>query len=130
MQKAKFIFTKYNNSFNVKIENLENLSVKQIQEIENFVRVRNGIFDFNNYQFIIQKRLEFNEFVSLLAQCGIDTTCKENIIKQKYQARVGFGKYKGMFYSDIPDSYLLWLKNNYQGKDRDSLEVELAKRSL
>ncbi len=130
MVKAQFIFTKQRNSFSVHVKNLEKLSVEQIQEIQEFVKVRNGIFDFNNYSFSIQKKIEFNEFIVLVSSSNIEATCSENIIIQKQQPRVGFGQYKGMFYSELPDSYMLWLKNSYRGQDKEIIDKELQKRNL
>jgi len=130
MAKAKFIFTKHHNSFSVKVPNLERLSVEQIQEIESFVKMRKGIFDFSSYSFVIQKRIEFEEFSLLLQNSSLDVMLEENIVIKESQPRVSFGQYKGMFYSEIPDSYLLWLKSNYRGKDREKIETELSKRSL
>lgn len=130
MAKAHFIFTKYSNSISVHVENLEQLSVAQIQDIEAFVRERKGIFDFNLYTFIIQKKLEFNEFLSLIANSSIDAVCEEKSLNVQQRERVEFGKYKGMLYCDIPDSYLIWLKSNYMGKDRDTIEAELKFREL
>lgn len=130
MNRAHFIFTKYFNSFSVHVKNLESLSVKQIQTIEEFVKTRKGVFDFNSYTFIIQKRLEFSEFILLIEKSSIDATCEENILKVAQKSKVEFGKYKGMYYSDIPDAYLLWLKSNYLGKDREIIEAELNFRTL
>lgn len=130
MAKAHFIFTKYSNSISVHVKNLEQLSVAQIQDIEAFVRERKGIFDFNSYTFTIQKKLEFNEFFALIAKSSIDATCEEKSLNVQQRERVEFGKYKGMLYCDIPDSYLLWLKSNYMGKDRDTIEAELKFREL
>jgi hypothetical protein len=130
MSKPHFLFTKYVNSISVHVKNLEELSVAQIQSIEAFVRERKGIFDFNTYTFTIQKRLEFNEFISLLQNSSLDATCEEKIINIRQRERVEFGKYKGMFYCDLPDAYLLWLKSNYMGKDRDIVEAELKFRSM
>ena len=130
MIKADFIFTKYAKSFSVHIKNLEQLTVEQIQEIENFVKVRNGIFDFNNYSFSIQKKIEFPEFVELIQQSNIQVKLSEHIIQVKSQPRVGFGQYKGMQYNELPDSYMLWLKSNYRGYDRDTIEKELKRRKL
>jgi hypothetical protein len=130
MTKANFIFTQYHNSFSVHVSNLEKLSVGEIQKIESFVKMRKGIFDFQTYTFVIQKRLEFHEFVSLIQKTDIQANCHENIIVKEVQARVSFGQYKGMFYSELPDSYMLWLKTNYHGKDRESIEKELQKRNL
>jgi hypothetical protein len=130
MSKAKFIFTSYKNSFSVFVENLENLSVEQIKEIERFVESRNGLFDFNSYSFVIQKRLDFNDFEKLIVSSGMNAECleKEHIVMSN--AKIDFGKYRGMFYSELPDSYLLWLKSNYKGKDRKIIDNELKKRNL
>jgi len=130
MSKAYFIFTQYSNSFSVHVKNLEQLSVEQIQEIQSFVTLRKGVFDFNTYSFSIQKKIEFEEFCKLIKQSSIDAQCAEHIIQQKEQHRVGFGQYKGMQYNELPDSYILWLKNNYRGQDRDIIDKELKKRKL
>ena len=130
MIKANLVFTQYAKSFNVHITNLEQLSVEQIQEIENFVKIRNGIFDFNAYSFSIQKKIEFPEFVELIQYSNIQAKLSEHIIQVKFQPRVSFGQYKGMQYNELPDSYMLWLKSNYRGYDRDAIEKELKRRKL
>ncbi len=130
MSKIQLAFTKHANSFNVKVVNLESLSVEQIQAIELFVKKRKGIFDFNSYTFVIQKKIEFSEFVSLIQHSKIEATCQEMLIVKKEKSRVGFGQYKGMIYDELPNSYMLWLKTNYRGQDRDIIEQELKKRNL
>lgn len=130
MTKAHLVFTKYHNSYRVDVRNLEQLSVEQIQELQHFVEKRKGIFDFRSYSFVIQKRIEFHEFETLIQFCNIKARCQENIITVKSQPRVGFGQYKGMQYSDLADSYMLWLKTNYRGYDRELVEAELKKRNL
>jgi len=130
MATPKFVFTSYKKSFKVLVENLEQLSVEQIQEIEQFVSNRKGIFDFNNYTFVIQKKLEFNEFVRLLKQSELKAVCHDNPVVLATKPRVGFGQYKGMIYDDLPDSYLIWLKTNYSGKDRNIIVKEIKKRKL
>ncbi len=130
MIKADFIFTQYAKSFSVYIKNLEQLSVEQIQEIQRFVENRKGIFNFNTYTFSIQKKIEFEEFVELIQHSNIQAKLSEHIIQVKSQPRVGFGQYKGMQYNELPDSYMLWLKSNYRGYDRDIIEKELKRRKL
>jgi len=130
MQKPHFIFTKKINSFSVHVENLEKLHVKQIQVIQDFVSARNGYFDFNTYTFTIKKNLEFQEFVKLLKTLHVDSVIEEKTLHLKNNARIEFGQYKGMFYNELPDSYLLWLKNNYIGKDREILCDEITSRNL
>ena len=56
--------------------------------------------------------------------------CEEKIVVRKTDAKIEFGKYKGMSYNKISDSYLLWLKANYRGKDRDTVDIELQSRNL
>ena len=130
MNKAHLIFTKDTNSFSVEVKNLEQLSVEQIQELEYFVDNRKGLFDFNTYSFVIKKKIEFYEFVSLINHLGIDNYCEEKILITETKARIDFGKYKGMQYKELPDSYLIWLKSTYRGKDRSSIDNELKNRSL
>jgi hypothetical protein len=124
------IFTKFANSFSVHVKNLEELSVEQILDIEAFVNARKGIFDFNSYTFAIQKRLEFSEFVLLIEKSSINAVCEEKISNMAQKEKVEFGKYKGMYYLELPDSYLLWLKGNYGGKDRDIIDAEIKFRKL
>ncbi|WP_294933207.1 DUF3820 family protein, partial [Sulfurimonas sp.] len=95
-----------------------------------FVKERKGIFDFSSYTFVIQKRLEFEEFVLLLKKSEIDAICEENFLKTQQTQKIEFGKYKGLAYSDLPDSYLLWLKSNYSGKNREIIDAELKFRGL
>ena len=130
MNKAYLIFTQKKNSFDVYVKNLEKLDVKQIQELESFVSFRNGIFDFSTYVFSIQKKLKFDDFVLLLEHLNINARCEENIIIPQNQPRIGFGQYKGMQYNELPNSYMLWLKANYRGQDRDIIDKELKKRNL
>jgi len=130
MQKPKFIFTAYQKSFKVLIENLEKLSVEQIQEIENFVSIRKGVFDFNTYTFVIQKKIEFEEFTKLLSLLSFNAITINCPLIKKEKKRVSFGQYKGMYFDELPDSYLLWLKSNYHGTEKKSIEEELKHRKL
>ena len=49
-----FTFTRFKNSFTVKVDNLEDLEVSQIKNIQEFVKQRSGVFDFETYSFSIQ----------------------------------------------------------------------------
>jgi uncharacterized protein (DUF3820 family) len=130
MPKAHLVFTHFENFYNVLVPNLEKLSVEKIKELENFVSLRNGIFDFETYSFVIQKRLEFYEFSALINHLGMDATVQERLIVKETEPRVGFGQYKGMQYNELPNSYMLWLKTNYRGFDKDKIDKELQKRKL
>lgn len=130
MATPRFTFTSFTNSFRVLVDNLEELSVAQIQEIELFVKQRKGVFDFDTYSFSIQKRLDFSEFVSLLKELNISAQSTQQHLVTKVQERISFGQYKGMQYNELTDSYLLWLKTNYSGKDRTIIDKELQRRKL
>jgi len=130
MPLPRFNFTSYSSSFKVVVDNLESLTVEQIEEIERFVSQRKGVFDFNTYSFSIQKRVSFREFKELVEQLGMKTICVESSLIEKREARISFGQYKGMAYSKLPDSYLQWLKSNHIGKDRAHIEKECKKRAL
>ena len=126
----EFHFTQYKNSYKVQIPNLESLHVKQIQEIQKFVQERKGFFDFETYSFVIQKRLDYENFVKLLDSLGMKANVIEEFLETKKAKRIGFGKYKGVAYNELPDSYLLWLKSSYKGSERKYIEEELKKRQL
>lgn len=130
MPKAHLVFKSHKKFYTVDIPNLEELSVSQIKELQDFVAFRNGIFDFNTYSFKIQKTMEYDDFLSLVEHLGIDCKCEEKRTKYKEIHRVGFGQYKGMPVSDLPDSYLLWLKSNYHGEQKDIFLEEISKRKL
>ncbi|ADN09154.1 DUF3820 family protein [Sulfurimonas autotrophica] len=130
MSKPYFTFTKHKNSFSVHVENLEMLSVRQIQEIEHFVSERKGYFDFDTYTFTIRKNLEYQEFIRLLQTLHVEATTREAVANIQNSVRINFGQYKGMPYNELPDSYLLWLKNNYIGSDREIICGEIAKRNI
>jgi len=128
---AELIFTRYKTSYSVYVKNIQKLSVAQIQELEHFVKLRHGYFDFNTFSFSIQKKISFKEFTKLLNSLNITAVVEENIIKTRDDImKINFGKYKGMFYSDLPDSYLLWLSKNYNGEDRNIITQELQNRNL
>ncbi|MDQ7043342.1 MAG: DUF3820 family protein [Sulfurimonas sp.] len=130
MSKPFFVFTAYKTSFKVLVKNLESLSVTQIQNIQEFVSTRKGLFDFNTYSFVIQKKIEFEEFVKILKLSSLEASCIDRPLIRQIKPRVSFGQYKGMLYAELPDSYLLWLKENYSGAQKNILNEELKRRSL
>ncbi len=131
MTKPQLLFRQLRNSYCVVVQNLEALSVTQIQELQKFVVNRHGYFDFDRFTFCIQKRITFTEFVKLLHFLELRADVQEEKVKSSdCSKQIGFGKYKGMLYSELPDSYLLWLKKNYNGDERETLMDELTKRSL
>jgi hypothetical protein len=130
MQKPLFIFTQHTNSFSIHIPNLEELSVQKIQEIESFVRQRHGVFDFESYTFSIQKRINFKEFCNIVTLTNLNAVMQEKSVTTNKAQRISFGKYKGLLYSELPDFYLIWLKRNYMGKERDAIAKEIQSRGF
>lgn len=131
MPQPLFIFTRHANSFSVRVDNLEKLDISQIREIERFIHERKGVFDFQTYTFVIQKRIEFEEFCMLLNHLGIEATCQENFAKpHPLSTKIEFGKYKGAQLCELPDEYLEWLKRNYRGGQREVIEEEYRRRNL
>lgn len=130
MPKPHFLFCAHRDSYSVKVQNLDSLSVAQIVEIEAFVKSRKGLFDFNTYSFAIQKRVSFEEFSHLLSSLDYDVFLQE--LKEESQSlpRVAFGQYKGMLFSELPQSYLLWLQGNYFGAQKEFITEELKKRGV
>ena len=129
MPKAVLLFKPYKNSFSVHIENMEKLSVDEIQKLQTFVAQRKGVFSFETYTFSIQKKIGFEEFAKILKLCNIDAILNEEFSLDN-EPRVSFGQYKGMLYKELPDSYLLWLKSNYNGADKSVILKEITKRRL
>ncbi len=130
MATAILAFTPFKTSFKVYVQNLELLSVSDIQEIEEFVLARKGIFDFNTYSFVIQKKIDFFEFEKLMQESSLHVRCINAPLERADNPRIGFGEYKGMQYSELPDSYLLWLRGNYSGMDKSLIEKECKRRRI
>ena len=87
----------------------------------------------------IWKRVDYRHFNKTLEAAGIVADTIESEVVRPSAAPpveavkdpvIGFGKHRGLRYRDIPDGYLLWLKNNYSGPERGFIEEELARRSL
>lgn len=128
-------FVAHYDYFTLRVENLTALTVPQIQALEKFASDRRGRLDFTTSTIKVRKRIDFNDLNRILALSGINADTIESEIKRKKEessvdAVIGFGKYRGSNYKDIPTPYLLWLKKNYQGHERQALELELRNRSL
>ena len=80
--------------------------------------------------FVIQKKIDFFEFEQLLKYSNLNVNSQNAPLEKENIKRVGFGQYKGMLYSELPDSYLVWLKSNYIGSDKKTIEKEIKKRRL
>jgi hypothetical protein len=130
MAKAHFVFTQLENSLRVHVSNLEELTIADIQKIEDFVAKRKGYFDFNSYSFVLQKRLEYDSFVKLVKESGLEVSFENRPLERKFLPRIGFGQYKGIYYNELPTSYLQWLENNYNGKEKSLIVDELKSRKL
>lgn len=87
MPKPRFIFIKQSNSFSVYVKNLEELSINQVHNIETFVKIRQGYFNFETYTFAIYKKLEYYEFVKLLDLLHVEVFLQEDILDIQSSAK-------------------------------------------
>lgn len=127
-------FVAHYDHFAVKVENLSELTVEQIQKLEKFASDRRGRLDFTSATIHIGKRIDFDDFNRILELSAIKADTIESEVRAEKDAApvdavIGFGKYRGMQYSQIPLEYLLWLKKNYHGLERPTVEHELMRRS-
>ncbi len=128
-------FVAYSNFYDIIIENLPSLTVSQIQQLEKFASDRRGRLDFSTSRIRVYKRIDYDHFNRTLELSGIkaDTIESEVVVAvpvKVVDALIGFGKYRGTSYSELPVDYLLWLKQNYQGHERQYIEQECINRSL
>jgi hypothetical protein len=131
-------FVAYRDFYIVKVENLTQLTVPQIKQLEAFATERRSTLDFNKASIKIWKRIDYDHFNKTLELAGIVANTIESEIAKpqdapqqpRHSPKVGFGKYKGLSYSELPNDYLLWLKRNYNGPERSAIENELQARSL
>ena len=117
------------------VENLTSLSVPQIQQLERFAGERRGRLDFSTSKIRIHKRIDFSHFNQTLVLSGIMAATIESEVvplvpPKAVDTLIGFGKYRGTSYSELPLEYLLWLKQNYQGHERPNIEQECRNRSV
>jgi hypothetical protein len=131
-------FVAYRDYYTVRIENLTELTVPQIRQLEAYAAERRSLLDFSTATMKIWKRVDYAHFNKTLKLAGIaaDTIESEVVRPDSMPAApakdpvVGFGKHRGMRYGDLPEGYLLWLKNNYSGPERGLIEAELTRRGL
>lgn len=131
-------FVAYRDYYTVTIENLTALTVPQIKMLESYAAERRSVLDFATATMRIWKRIDYAHFNKTLEYAGIVADTIESEIARPDAAPaapaadpvIGFGKHRGMRYRDIPESYLLWLKNNYSGPERGVIEAELSRRGL
>ena len=134
-------FIAYRDYYIVRVENLTALTVPQIHQLEAYAAERRSRLDFNTSTMRIWKRIDYAHFNKTLEAAGIAAdTIESEVVRRdagapaqpepEPDARVGFGKHRGMRYCDLPESYLLWLKNNYSGPERGLIEAELSRRHL
>ena len=127
-------FVAYKDYYTVRIENLTRLSVPQIRQLEAYAVERRSVLDFSTASMRIWKRIDYAHFNKTLELAGIDADTIESEVVHPHPPMdnpvIGFGKYKGMHYADLPEEYLLWLKHNYNGPQRQTIEQELRNRSL
>lgn len=127
----KLTYTQYPRYFRCKIENINELSVQNLQELEAFASARSGQLDYQSESFIIPKRIEIQYLQELFNLKGIEVFITEQE-PQKYKisqnATINFGKFKGQKWSDLDEEYLKWLSQNLSSDDRQTALNELSQR--
>ena len=64
-------------------------------------------------------------------QAGINTSIMRRILDEYKYTRMPWGKYKGRFLKEIPDSYLIWAARAWQDQGVAMMfRVELARRKI
>lgn len=127
-------FIAFNDHVEIVVENLTALSVAQIKQLEAFASQRRGLLDFTTARISLRKRIDFTHFNKIIEAAGIYAdTIESQIVQNEIPTKpeepiIGFGKYRGLKYSDIPDNYLLWLKKNYRGAETGFITDECQKR--
>ncbi|MDF1881241.1 hypothetical protein JHD50_07990 [Sulfurimonas sp. MAG313] len=127
----KLSYTQYSKQFICKIQNINELSVQTLQELENFASTRSGSLDYTKESFCIPKRIALSHVQELFKLKGLDVFITEEEAKRQRisnMATINFGKYKGTKWTDLDDTYLLWLSKNLNSDDRQIAISELESR--
>jgi len=124
-------YTQYSKKFICNIENIQELSVKTLQKLEQFASARSGKLDYEKESFSIPKRISIQHLQDIFNLVGLNVfiTEKEPQAKSIAQsATINFGKFKGTKWIDLEDDYLLWLSKNLNGDDKQTAISEISRR--
>ncbi|HIC44744.1 MAG TPA: hypothetical protein EYO73_10855 [Sulfurimonas sp.] len=127
----KLSYTQYSKQFTCKIENIGELSIQTLQELEAFASQRSGSLDYSKESFSIPKRIEIQHLQELFQLKGMDVFITQKEAQKHFAVNtsiINFGKFKGTKWSDLEDTYLLWLTKNLNSDDRQTAIRELERR--
>ena len=127
----KLSYTQYPRYFICKIENINELSVKTLQALEDFAAARSGRLDYASESLNIPKRIELQYLQELFQLKGLDVFITEK--EPQYSsvsksATINFGKFKGQKWTDLDEDYLQWLAKNLNSDDKQIALAELQRR--
>lgn len=120
------------------IINYKDLDENTIQELIEFSEGRGGYFREDLKRFSIRKRASRSYLQQIFALSGIEVEIREphavtDIYAHKSTLKVpsevnemiGFGKYKGQSWGELPMEYLKWMQGSMQGYN-----AEIAKKII
>lgn len=127
----RLTYTQHSRYFTCKIDNINELSVKTLQALEDFAAERSGTLDYGSESLSIPKRIELQYLQDLFQLKGLDVFITE---KEPQRARVSesatinFGKFKGQKWTELDADYLQWLSKNINSDDKQIALAELQRR--
>ncbi len=121
------------------IKNFDALDEYHIQLLIEFSEGRGGFFREDLKRFSIRKRASVEYLLQIFKLSDIDVTILEpqkvvdvfatsaTTLKKPREADevIGFGKYKGQTWGDVPTTYLKWVQGSMQG-----YSAEIAKKIM
>jgi len=114
------------------IINYKDLDENTIQELIEFSEQRGGFFREDLKRFSIRKRASIDYLQQIFARSGIKVSIREphkiidiyadNSLKKPREADeiIGFGKYKGQTWGELPLDYLKWIQGSMQGYNAET----------
>ncbi len=121
------------------IKNYDDLDENTVQELIEFAESRGGFFREDLKRFSIRKRAPIEYLQQIFKRSGIDVQIMEpktvvdvfaNIrsglnVPHEAEEIIGFGKYKGQKWGELPTEYLKWVQGTMHGYN-----AEIAKKVM
>ncbi len=122
-----------------RIKNYDDLDENTLQELIEFAESRGGFFREDLKRFSIRKRAPVEYLQQIFERSGIDVQIMEpktvvdifagsgSSLKVPNEAEeiIGFGKYKGQKWGELPTEYLKWVQGTMHGYN-----AEIAKKVM
>lgn len=133
MNKVKLVIQEHQSGVDFKIQNIDELDSKIVEELEAFAVKRNGYFRHDLARFDIKRKLNQKQVLQIFELLDITVEIVDDDINDgnsvsftsASQETVDFGKYKGFRWCDIPLPYLEWI---YKENENNYAYVEIKRR--